>query len=564
MSSLTRSWSAPCFSLAILSMGVLLVSGCGGGVGEGGGSDDWYYHWSCNGDSECLALGPGEVGQTSGTINEGPEYAMCSALLTFAAKFWNIPPATNSCDHSPTPPPGPPSITGFSPGSGAPGTSVTITGTGFPTSASDITVKVGGVVAAITGVSSTQLVITIPSLGNSTCLISVVTPGGTATSSQAFTVIVPNPLGNASIKRIATGVDHACAILADDSVKCWGGNQFGQLGNGTTTSTTDAVAVPGIANAIDIAAGSAFSCAVVGAAAGDIAGAVMCWGNGTSGQLGNGSSSSSSTPVAVGSLSTATQVSARSVHACALLARGDIMCWGDGTSGQLGNGATSSSAVPVAVIGTGADNYDIVNPQGEPASTKAFQVSAGNAHTCARVSTSSGSAGLGVKCWGATNHGELGNGASFCQVNTICDPKAPNPVPQRVTSLTSAAHLAAGGHHTCVVLTTGGGRCWGLGDQGQLGNGAVTRSSTPVIVSGLSGATHASAGDVFSCVSASGALKCWGGNDGGQLGNGTTTSSPTPVAATAIGAGAYDPDTLKSGDLETCMRRTDGTAFCFP
>jgi alpha-tubulin suppressor-like RCC1 family protein len=103
-----------------------------------------------------------------------------------------------------------------------------------------------------------------------------------------------------------------------------------------------------------------------------------------------------------------------------------------------------------------------------------------------------------------------------------------------------------------------------MGDQRQLGNRAMTRSSTPVGVSGLSGATHASAGDAFSCASASGALKCWGGNDGGQLGNGTTTSSATPVAVTAIGAGAYDPDTVRGGDLETCMRRTDGTAFCFP
>src|SRR5881394_46350 len=77
-------------------------SGCGGGAGTSGGSDDWYYHWDCHGDSECLALGPGDDNQASGTLNEGPVYANCSSLLRFASINWNIPPATNSCDQSPT------------------------------------------------------------------------------------------------------------------------------------------------------------------------------------------------------------------------------------------------------------------------------------------------------------------------------------------------------------------------------------------------------------------------------------------------------------------------------
>ena len=154
--------------------------------------------------------------------------------------------------------------------------------------------------------------------------------------------------------------------------------------------------------------------------------------------------------------------------------------------------------------------------------------------------------------------------ASFCQAGTICDPKGPNPVPQRVTGVTAAAHLAAGGHHTCVVLTSGAGRCWGLGDQGQLGNGAKLRSSTPVGVSGLSGATHASAGSAFSCASAAGALRCWGANGAGELGNSSRTDASTPAAVTAIAAGSYDPQTLRSGDGSTCLVRLDGTGSCFP
>ncbi|HWM71038.1 MAG TPA: hypothetical protein VNO35_31005 [Steroidobacteraceae bacterium] len=130
--------------------------------------------------------------------------------------------------------------------------------------------------------------------------------------------------------------------------------------------------------------------------------------------------------------------------------------------------------------------------------------------------------------------------------------------------MTSAFHLAAGAHHTCVALTSGGARCWGQGNMGQLGNGSSVHSSTPVLVSGISGATAASAGSEFSCVSSSGALKCWGRNNNGQLGNGTTSNSSTPVTTTAVAAGNYDPTTLMGGNQETCMKLADNTAFCFP
>ncbi len=550
-------------------LAALLVAACGGAGGGSSSDSGWYYHFVCNGDSQCQQLNFTPNNASSGTSSQGPGaggQAGCNGLMNFGRIHWNIPPAQQWCDNSPsigTPPAPLASITGVSPTSGEPGTPITITGSSFPIGGVGITVTVGGVVATIGSSSSTQLAITVPALGSGSYPITVTTSGGTATASQSFTVIAPIPIGNASIKKIAAGVDHTCAILANDTVSCWGANQSGQLGSGTTASTTAAVAVAGISNAIDISAGNAFSCAVVAAAPGAASGSVMCWGDGALGQLGNNAFANSPAPVAVNSLNAVTQISGRARHACALLANGQVMCWGDGGWGQLGNGAAANSAVPVAVQSIGPDNYAVVNSQtGEPASTKAFQVSTGNSHTCARISTSNGSAGLGVKCWGASNFGETGSGGPFSQVGQIREPNGPGPNPQRVINLTNAAHIAAGGGHTCAILTTGAARCWGYGDQGQLGNGAFLRSSTPVAVSGLSGATHASAGGLFSCASANGALNCWGA--GGLLGNGATSNSATPVTVTAIGPGAYDPATLTGGNLVTCMKRTDGTAFCFP
>jgi len=221
--------------------------------------------------------------------------------------------------------------------------------------------------------------LTVPSMGNATGPISVTTLAGNAISSASFTVIVPNPLGNAAIRKIAPGYTHTCALLADDTVRCWGSNDFGQLGDGTTSPSSAAVSVAGVTNPVDIAVGTSFSCGIFGASSGASSGSVKCWGLGTSGQLGDNTNASSATPVPVSSVSTASQISARANHVCALLTSGQVVCWGEGTSGQLGNNSTSNSPVPVAVVGTGPDNYAVVNAQGQPASTKAFQVTAGDA-----------------------------------------------------------------------------------------------------------------------------------------------------------------------------------------
>jgi len=90
------------FGIGLIVLFTFFLAGCGGGGGGSGGgvSGDWYYHWNCNGDSSCLSTNPGAANQASGTLDEGPSYSACSPLLTFAQHFWNMPPATDSCDQS--------------------------------------------------------------------------------------------------------------------------------------------------------------------------------------------------------------------------------------------------------------------------------------------------------------------------------------------------------------------------------------------------------------------------------------------------------------------------------
>lgn len=182
MPTFAPSWRA---RLAAASLFALLAA-----CGVAGDSSGWYYHWSCNGDSECLATNP--TGQSSGT--SGPisgEQVGCNELMTFGTHFWGIPPATQSCDQNPNGSGGgsAPAISGFSPTSTAPGNSLTITGTNFPTGISGVTVTIKGVACTVTSATSTQIICTIGAMGDFTGTFTVTTPSGNATSGGSLTVV---------------------------------------------------------------------------------------------------------------------------------------------------------------------------------------------------------------------------------------------------------------------------------------------------------------------------------------------------------------------------------------
>src|SRR5207253_335143 len=141
------------------------------------------------------------------------------------------------------------------------------------------------------------------------------------------------------------------ALLPNGTVWCWGRNDEGQLGDGTTLGRPAPVQVAGITGALAVSGGYHHTCALLSD------GTVQCWGRNLEGQLGDGTTTSSATPVRVGGVTGAVAVSAGILHTCALLSNGTVKCWGavgpNNDFGQLGNGATTGSSTPVTVAGTG-------------------------------------------------------------------------------------------------------------------------------------------------------------------------------------------------------------------
>ena len=300
---------------------------------------------------------------------------------------------------------------------------------------------------------------------------------GTTTQRSAPTEVLGLWTG---VTGIAAGGGHTCAVMADGSAKCWGDNNSGQIGDGTTQKrlvTTDVRGMPDAA--AGIAAGGNHTCAWT------TGGAALCWGDNGLGQVGDGTTTKRYLPTPVsGMAGGVAAVAAGFVHTCALTAAGGVACWGDNSVGQLGDGITTRRLTPTTVPGVLAGTA---------------AVAAGGMHTCVLT------AGGGVACWG------YGTGA----------------VPTPVSGLASGvAAIETGSFHTCAITTGGGLACWGENPFGQLGDGTTTSRLVPAAVSGLSsGVVAIAAGGGHTCaLTAAGSVLCWGDNSVGQLGDGTTTS----------------------------------------
>ena len=288
--------------------------------------------------------------------------------------------------------------------------------------------------------------------------------------------------GGFAFRQVSAGGEHACAVTTDDRVYCWGSNDSGQLGDGTTTLRPAPVPVAADRRFRQVTAGSWHTCAVT------LSDRVFCWGYNGAGQLGDSSMVNRLTPVRVHAAGLLfRRVTAGGTHTCAVTAAGRAYCWGNNEWGQLGDRTKTARLTPVAVYG----------------GLSFRSANAGQFHTCA-VTTADR-----AFCWGYNFGRVLGDGSD-----------APRRLkPTAVVGDLEFRQVAAGSQRTCGVTIGRAVYCWG--------------SSPTLVEGGLSFDQVEPSGSHACGLTTSGLAYCWGRNSAGELADGTRTDRPTPVAVLA-------------------------------
>jgi alpha-tubulin suppressor-like RCC1 family protein len=298
-------------------------------------------------------------------------------------------------------------------------------------------------------------------------------------------------------EQVTAGAQHSCALLADGSVECWGENGRGQLGEGSTTDFTRPVAAEDLPEAaIGLCAGAQHSCAL------GESGAVYCWGDNTTGQLGNGdtSLSKSNTPVAVEDIGNFVSIACGENTTCGATSGGKAYCWGLGFA--MGPYGTMENSYVPAPINEG---------NGE-AITGVKTVAVGYSHACALLNNGA------VRCWGSSSYNELGGAGDG------------TGGPVQVDSVDTAIDIALGYTHSCAVLTDGSVRCWG--NVAQAGVPSSEQGNPAPWEPDVEGARLISASGAqgyHTCVLLEDDnIECWGTGTNGQLGRGSNSTQTTP------------------------------------
>lgn len=326
---------------------------------------------------------------------------------------------------------------------------------------------------------------------------------------------------------LAMGATSAAAcVVAAGALICWGQNTHGELGDGSNfdgllPQTIIGTGVTQFSSGGHPGFDVAHSCAIVGTA-------LRCWGDNSFHQLGDGTTDPSFLPktIPLGTAVAPVAVAAGGQHTCVLFADKSVKCWGDNSLGQLGDGTDMDIDDP-----NGGDplNWSAATApflkSGSAVIKTISQLRSGLGHSCALFGTV-------PKCWGANQFGQTGDpetvGGNTLGPVTV---KSGYDDDSNLVPLTGVVTMKVGGDHTCATVTvgttTGSLRCWGRNDMGQLGDNSMTDSPFPVVAMGSDVSIY-ELGGMHTCFVRFGALKCFGSNFAGQLGNGTLDDSGQP------------------------------------
>ena len=319
------------------------------------------------------------------------------------------------------------------------------------------------------------------------------------------------------VKAIEAGDAHVCALMGDGTVRCWGFNALGQIGNGGTDDQLTPSRVSGLSNVVQLSLQGNSSCALL------TDGTAKCWGWNLHGQLGGDPDRKQLLrPEPVPGVSDAVEIRLGGDHGCARLRDGTVRCWGGNSGGAIGDGSATSR--PEAT--------DVVAPVASGRLERVTGLAMGESHSCAMLGDGT------VSCWGSNQQGQIAPADSSTLVQMV---------PTPIRGIANPRSIDAGKYSTCAIAAPGAVRCWGSNGLGLLHDGSRDDRREPLDVYELQNVTQIAMGFGRACaVISDGTVRCWGDGKGARR-----------------VAGLTDAKQVSPGMGNACALRKNGRVVCW-